>query len=69
LDDLFGRSADSARLSRRPHSENPKSSWYGESVGHYERDTLVIDTIGLTDKTVLDTYRTPHTEKVHVVER
>src|SRR5438477_52587 len=30
-----------------PHSANPKPSWYGESVGHYEGDTLVIDTIGL----------------------
>src|SRR5258708_4713975 len=29
-----------------PHSRNPKPSWYGESVGHYERDTLVVDTIG-----------------------
>jgi hypothetical protein len=52
-----------------PHSENPKPSWYGESVGHYESDTLVIDTIGLNNKTVLDPYRTPHTEKLHVVER
>jgi hypothetical protein len=52
-----------------PHSENPKSSWYGESVGHYEGDTLVIDTIGLNDKTFVDNYRTPHTEKLHVVER
>jgi len=39
------------------------------SVGHYEGDTLVIDTIGLNDKTVVDIYRTPHTEKLHVVER
>jgi hypothetical protein len=52
-----------------PHSENPKPSWYGESVGHYEGDTLVVDTIGLNDKTVVDVYRTPHTEKLHVVER
>jgi hypothetical protein len=52
-----------------PHSTNPKPSWYGESVGHYEGDTLVIDTIGLSDKAVLDVYRTPHTEKLHVVER
>jgi hypothetical protein len=52
-----------------PHSVNPKPSWYGESVGHYEGDTLVVDTIGLNDKTVLDVYRTPHTEKLHVVER
>ena len=52
-----------------PHSENPRPSWYGESVGHYEGDTLVIDTIGMNDRTFLDNYRTPHTEKLHVVER
>jgi hypothetical protein len=52
-----------------PHSADPKPSWYGESVGRYEGDTLVIDTIGLNDKTVVDPYRTPHTEKLHVVER
>jgi hypothetical protein len=52
-----------------PHSENPKPSWYGESVGHYEGDTLVIDTIGQNIKSFVDVYRTPHTEKLHVVER
>ena len=52
-----------------PHSANPKSSWYGDSVGHYEGDTLVVDTIGLNDKTFLDNYRTPHTDRLHVTER
>jgi hypothetical protein len=52
-----------------PHSKDVKPSWYGESVGHYEGDTLVIDTIGLNDKTQVDNYRTPHTDKLHVVER
>ena len=53
-----------------PHSPNPKPSWYGESVGHYENgDTLVVDTIGLNDKTFVDLYLTPHTEQLHVVER
>jgi hypothetical protein len=52
-----------------PHSENPKSSWYGESVGRYAGDTLVIDTIGMNNKTYVDNYRTPHTEKLHVEER
>jgi len=52
-----------------PHSASPKPSWYGESVGHYEGDTLVVDTIGLNDKTFIDNYRTPHTAKLHVVER
>jgi hypothetical protein len=52
-----------------PHSKNPKPSWYGESVGHYEGDTLVIDTVGLNDKTYVDNYLTPHTTQLHVVER
>jgi hypothetical protein len=53
-----------------PHSKNPKPSWYGESVGHYEgKDTLVVDTIGLSDKTFVDNYLTPHTKDLHVVER
>jgi len=43
---------------------------YGESVGHYEGgDTLVVDTIGLSDDTYVDNYRTPHTTQLHVVER
>ncbi len=53
----------------QPHSENPKPSWYGESVGHYEGNTLVVDTIGFNDRTFIDNYRTPHSTKLHIVER
>jgi hypothetical protein len=52
-----------------PHSAKPKFSWYGESVGHYEGDELVVDTIGISDKSYVDNYRTPHTDQIHVVER
>jgi hypothetical protein len=53
-----------------PHSAHPKISPYGESVGHYEAgDTLVVDTIGLSEDTYVDNYRTPHTTQLHVVER
>ena len=52
-----------------PHSADIKPSWFGESVGHYEGDTLVVDTIGLNDRTFIDDYLTPHTDKLHVVER
>jgi len=53
-----------------PHSAQPNISPYGESVGHYEGgDTLVVDTIGLSDDTYVDNYRTPHTTAIHVVER
>jgi hypothetical protein len=55
----------------RDHSANPPPSWFGESVGHYEGDTLVVDTVGLkTHKmSVVDPFGTPHTDKLHVVER
>ena len=55
----------------RGHSANPKPSWYGESVGHYEGDTLVVDTIGQKTHrmSVVDAFGTPHTDQLHVVER
>ena len=52
-----------------PHSAHVTPSWFGESVGRYEGDTLVVDTIGLDPRTFVDNFRTPHTEKLHVVER
>jgi hypothetical protein len=38
-------------------------------VGHYEGDTLVVDTVGLNDKTTTDWFGTPHSDAIHVVER
>jgi hypothetical protein len=54
-----------------PHSENPRPTWHGESVGHYEGDTLVVDTIAILEHPLnfVDNYRTPHTNKLHVIER
>jgi hypothetical protein len=51
------------------HSQNVKPSWYGESIGHYEGDTLVVDTIGIDERTSVDGFGTPHTKQLHVVER
>ena len=51
------------------HAPNPRSEWFGDSVGHYEGDTLVVDTIGLSPRTYVDNYFTPHTAELHVVER
>jgi hypothetical protein len=55
----------------RGHSENPKPSWFGESVGHYENGELVVDTVGFVEHrySFVDNYRTPHTKDLHVVER
>jgi hypothetical protein len=52
------------------HSEAVTPSWFGESIGHYDNGELVVDTIGLsTGNSYIDNFRTPHTEKEHVVER
>src|SRR5262245_5337007 len=51
------------------HSPQVKVSWYGESIGRYEGDTLVVDTIGVDPRGTIDGFQTPHTDKLHVVER
>ena len=51
------------------HPANVKPSWFGDSVAHYEGDTLVVDTVGLDKRTWVDVFATPHTEQMHVVER
>ena len=53
------------------HPAKVTPSWYGDSVGHYERATLIIDTIGIkvAPLSTVDRYGTPHTEALHVVER
>jgi hypothetical protein len=56
----------------RQHTKNPRPTWFGESVGHYENgDTLVIDTVGFAEHpfSFVDNYRTPHTKQLHVTER
>jgi hypothetical protein len=55
----------------RAHSASLRPSWYGDSVGHYEGDTLVVDTLGLKAHrmSVVDPFGTPHSELLHVVER
>jgi hypothetical protein len=55
----------------RPHPADAKPSWYGDSVGHYEGDTLVVDTIGVKmgPFAMVDMYGTPFSPALHIVER
>ena len=56
----------------QPHSTRVTPSYMGDSIGHYEGDTLVIDTVGTkTDRpfAMIDVYGTPYTGALHVVER
>jgi hypothetical protein len=54
-----------------PHPARVAPSWYGDSVGHYEGDTLVIDTVGfkIGPFSMIDWYGTPYTQALHVIER
>jgi len=56
-------------LNKPKHSADPNPTWYGESIGKWEGDTLVVDSIGFNDKFWFDFAGHPHTEKLHVVER
>ncbi|OFW06202.1 MAG: hypothetical protein A3I61_18725 [Acidobacteria bacterium RIFCSPLOWO2_02_FULL_68_18] len=53
----------------RPHPSDPVPTWFGHSIGSWEGDTLVIDTVGYNDKFWFDARGTPHTEQLHTVER
>ena len=56
----------------QPHPAKVTPSWYGDAVGRYEGDALVIDTVGVkTDRphAMVDLFGTPYTDKLHVVER
>lgn len=54
---------------RREHSKEFDMTWMGDSIGRWEGDTLVVDTVGLNDKTWLDQVGHPHSSSLHVIER
>ena len=53
----------------RPHDTSLGPSWMGDSIGHWEGDTLVVDTINFNDKTWLDRVGHPHSDALHLTER
>ncbi len=57
-------------LDGRPHDLDAEpNTWNGNSIGHWEGDTLVVDTVGFNDKSWLDSTGKPHSEALHVIER
>jgi len=56
-------------LDGRAHPKDPNPAWMGHSIGHWEGDTLVVDTVGFNDRSWLDGQGHPHTEMMHVTER
>jgi len=53
----------------RPHPSTPDRSYFGHSIGHFDGDTLVIDTIGFNEGAWMDRYGMPHTDQLHTIER
>ena len=53
----------------RQHPKDIEPTWFGDHVGSWDGDTLVIDTIGFNDKTNLDTVGHPHSDALHTIER
>ena len=53
----------------RQHPKNLEPSYYGDSIGRWEGDTLVVDTIGFNERFWMDREGSPHTEKLHFTER
>ena len=64
-----GNSIEQIWTDGRSHPEDLDPSWMGHSIGHWEGPTLVVDIVGLTDKSWLDTAGHPHSDALHVVER
>jgi len=54
---------------KHPSQEDLDDTWTGHSIGSWEGDTLVVDTVGFKDKTWLDNVGHPHSDALHVVER
>jgi hypothetical protein len=53
----------------REHPKSPDSTWIGDSIGKYEGETFVIDTVGFNDKTWIDQVGHPHSDALHLIER
>jgi hypothetical protein len=56
-------------LDGRGHPKEPDPLWYGDSIGHWEGDTLVVDRVNFVDEVWLDQQAHPHSDKLHVIER
>jgi hypothetical protein len=53
----------------RPLPEIHEPAWFGYSVGKWEGDTLVVNTVGINEKTWLDDGGHPHSDALHIIER
>jgi hypothetical protein len=53
----------------KKHHDNWSPTWFGDSTGHWDGDTFVVDTVNFNGRTRLDTIGHPHSDALHVIER
>ena len=66
---LFGRNVRQVYTDGRQHPKGERLLWMGHSIGHWEGETFVIDTVSISDRTWLDRMGHPHSGALHLTER
>jgi hypothetical protein len=66
---FIGRNLRQIYTDGRPHPANLKPTWMGHSIGKWDGDTFVVDTVGISDINWLDRMGHPHSDKLHLIER
>jgi hypothetical protein len=66
---FFGRNVRQIYTDGRPHPPDLRPRWMGHSIGKWDGDTFVVDTIAISDINWLDRMGHPHSEKLHLIER
>jgi hypothetical protein len=66
---FFGRNLRQIYTDGRPHPADHRPLWMGHSIGKWDGDTFVVDTIDISDINWLDRMGHPHSDKLHLVER
>jgi hypothetical protein len=66
---LFGRDIRQIYTDGREHPDNGRPTWMGHSIGRWEKDTFVVDTVGIIDRNWIDRMGHTHSELLHVIER
>jgi hypothetical protein len=71
---IDGENRNWKRIAMEPGRQHPSSddlnpSYFGDSIGHWEGDTLVVDTVGFNERSWIDRAGTPYTEQLHFIER
>ena len=66
---FFGRNIRQIYTDGRPHPADLQPTWMGHSIGKWDGDTFVVDTVGISDVNWLDRMGHPHSDKLHLIER